>query len=269
MSILVGPEAGNALRHQFKLFPSQSQEAPLGFPPQRHSCVTRHPQAQKNCPLDDSPPSLSIHSPYSSSWDLTSWPNIFFLLLSQLLSSGFMVQLLSSGFMAPASMPCNRRSCAAWSSGPFAFILSMYALSLSLHPSPVATEHRDVLPASSTYASIIAPSPPSSVHIGSSVFFSYDAPSIPVSLLKYRIVGHPPAPGLCGGPRMDSSDRLTSPKLTSSFPANALVTSFHAGACLRHQPHPGDAIQRTNMVRPASISAWTVSSKLERVSSVL
>ena len=29
-----------------------------------------------------------------------------------------------------------------------------------------------------------------------SVFFVYGAPSYPVLVLKYRIVGHPPAPGL-------------------------------------------------------------------------
>lgn len=77
--------------------------------------------------------------------------------------------------------------------------------------------------------------------------------------MKYRIVGQPPAPGLYGSPRIGASDRLMSAKRTLVFPANARVAWFHAGACLRHQPHPGDAIQRTMRVWSAeSVSEMTV-----------
>lgn len=37
-------------------------------------------------------------------------------------------------------------------------------------------------------------------------------------------------PGLCGGPEIRSTLKLMSPNATSSLPANAFVTSFHAGA---------------------------------------
>jgi hypothetical protein len=37
--------------------------------------------------------------------------------------------------------------------------------------------------------------------------------------------------------------------------------SFHVGACLRHQPHPEDAIHLTNSVLPESIAVCTVESK--------
>jgi len=90
---------------------------------------------------------------------------------------------------------------------------------------------------------------------------------MPVSALKYLIVGHPPAPGLWS-PRTWSVERLMSPNETSGLVANASVALFHAGACLVHQPQPSDAIQRTNMVFPAAISAATVDSKLSTVSFV-
>ena len=91
------------------------------------------------------------------------------------------------------------------------------------------------------------------------VFFAYGAPAYPVALLKYRIVGQPPAPGEYDAPsadaRIDSCERLMSPNATAVLFSNALVTVFHAGACLRHQPQPSDAIQRTKSVLPESTCA--------------
>jgi hypothetical protein len=43
-----------------------------------------------------------------------------------------------------------------------------------------------------------------------------------------------------------SSDKFTSAKTTLSLAPNSLTTSFHPGACFRHQPHPAEAIHRTN-----------------------
>jgi len=36
----------------------------------------------------------------------------------------------------------------------------------------------------------------------------------------------------------------------------AFAALFQAGACLRHQPHPSEAIHLTNTVLPWSISDW-------------
>jgi hypothetical protein len=168
--------------------------------------------------------------------------------------------------------PSKRANCAVNVSGLSAltFIFSMYRVSFSLQFLP-STPQSTVLPALSTYSTIMFSSPSSS-HIDLSVRFKYDAPSTPDSWLKYRIVGQPPAPiesraihqrvwgnceghtrrltlsrsnisgqfvpGLCGSPRIDTADRLMSAKDTSLFPSNAFETKFHEGACFCHQPHP-------------------------------
>ena len=51
------------------------------------------------------------------------------------------------------------------------------------------------------------------------------------------------------------SDIEARPEDTSGFDAKSFTTLFQAGACFRHQPHPGDAIHLTNNVRPESTSS--------------
>merc|ERR1719262_1357861 len=148
-----------------------------------------------------------------------------------------------------------------------AFHLAMYPFSLSLQPVSVSTEHRLVPPISSMYACMFS-FLPSSSHIASDVFLGYGLPPGPVSLLKYRMVGHPPAPGFCGSPFISltwSCERLTSQKATSGLSLNFFVISFQAGACLTHQPHPSEAIHRTKAVLPASSASFTKASVLSFV----
>merc|ERR1719183_956404 len=155
----------------------------------------------------------------------------------------FVFHSFSSAFMLLPAMPSRRASCAAISAGSFGVHFSRNLSDRSSQPDLSAFEQSDTPPASSMYPCMYL-SLPSSVHMASEVFFTYAAPATPVALLKYRMVGQPPAPGLCS-PRICSSDRLTSPKETPGCLAYSDTALSQAGACLRHQPQPADAIQRT------------------------
>ena len=126
----------------------------------------------------------------------------------------------------------------------------------------------DAFAASSIYA-VIYFSCKSSSHTPPCLSFrSYGAPLYPVALLKYRMVGHPPAPGLCSAPWHEvtrSSAKLTSPKTTAGLFLYFLTCSFQLGACFRHQPHPGEAIHRIKTVFPLSTFVFTKSSMVDAV----
>merc|ERR1719420_1291428 len=109
----------------------------------------------------------------------------------------------------------------------------------------------------------------SSSHMALSVTFSYGAPPGPVSELKYRMVGQPPAPGLKLTPcrsLIGFSDRLTSPNTTSLLSLNAERAAPHPDDCLTHQPQPSDAIQRTIAVLPALRASLMKESNVASVS---
>eukprot|EP00802_Teleaulax_amphioxeia_P027785 Tamp_29236.p2 GENE.Tamp_29236~~Tamp_29236.p2 ORF type:complete len:100 (+),score=4.45 Tamp_29236:329-628(+) len=92
-----------------------------------------------------------------------------------------------------------------------------------------------------------------SSHTRLSVFCTYFAPWMPVSLLKYLSVGQPPWPAWCFCMSSLDSLQLTSANATLSLGGNLSYTAFQPGCCFIHQPHPVRK-NRMNTVLPASIS---------------